>query len=193
MSVASGVASAEPALRAARHADAAAIAAIYNAGIAERQATFETEPIDEATVADWLGGQRELLLVAELAGSVAGWARTLASEERCSLSGVGEYAIYLDPRSRGAGMGHMLLSELVEASELAGYWKLQGRMFTTNAASIALARRCGFREVGIYERHGRLDGQWVDLLIVERLLGAASRDHVDNGDHDGDSAVRLPA
>jgi RimJ/RimL family protein N-acetyltransferase len=73
-----------------------------------------------------------------------------------------------------AGIGRRLLEALVTTAEAAGYWKLQGRLFATNAASAALARRCGFREVGVYERHGRLGGEWKDLLIVERLLGEAA-------------------
>jgi L-amino acid N-acyltransferase YncA/ubiquinone/menaquinone biosynthesis C-methylase UbiE len=183
--------SATTVIRTARPEDGAAIAEIYNAAIAERQATFETEPVGEATAKAWLGREREPMLVAERSGRVVGWARTLASEERCSLSGVGEYAIYLDPDARGSGIGRPLLSALVRASELAGYWKLLGRMFTTNMPSIALARRCGFREVGVYQRHGRLGGRWVDLLVVERLLDLAQRDHTENAD--GHRAVRLPA
>jgi phosphinothricin acetyltransferase len=160
--------------RAATPGDAARIAAIYNVGIAERAATFDTDPVDAAHVEDWLGRSAERVLVAEVDGDVVGWARVIASEERCASRGVGEYTIYLDRKSRGHGVGRRLLDDLVSAAEEAGYWKLQGRLFTTNEASIALARRCGFREVGVYERHGRLDGEWKDLLIVERLLGEAA-------------------
>ena len=161
-------------VRAATAADAEAIADIYNEAVAERSATFDTAPVSAADAAGWLGGAP--LLVTELDGRVAGWARAIASTERCALAGVGEYAIYVAGAARGRGVGRRLLRELVNAAETAGLWKLQGRMFTTNAASIALARAEGFREVGVYERHGRLDGEWKDLLIVERLLGDAARD-----------------
>jgi phosphinothricin acetyltransferase len=114
------------------------------------------------------------VLVAELDGDVVGFARVIRSAERCAFAGVGEYTIYLDRSARGRGIGRGLLDTLVIAAGAAGFWKLQGRLFTTNAASIALTRRCGFREVGVYERHGRLDGEWKDLLIVERLLGEAA-------------------
>ena len=162
------------AIRAAAPADAGAIAGIYNQGLAERTATFDTDEITQDEVAGWLDG--EPLLVAELDGRVAGWARAVRSAEQCAQRGVGEYTIYLDPEARGRGVGGRLLEALVAAAEAAGYWKLQGRLFASNAASAALARRCGFREVGVYERHGRLDGEWKDLLIVERLLGEAARE-----------------
>jgi phosphinothricin acetyltransferase len=160
-------------IRAAGAADAGAIAAIHNQGIAERAATFDTDDVTAQDVLAWLGDDRAPFLVAELGGRVAGWARVIRSGERCALAGVGEYTIYLDREARGRGIGRRLLDDLAAAAEADGYWKLQGRLFTSNAASAALARRCGFREVGVYERHGRLGGEWKDLLIVERLLGEA--------------------
>ena len=159
-------------IRPAALADSGAIAGIYNQGIAERVATFDTDEITAESVAGWLDG--EPLLVAELDGRVVGWTRAVRSSEQCAQRGVGEYTIYLDRDARGRGIGQRLLDALVAAAEDAGYWKLQGRLFTTNEASRALAHRCGFREVGVYERHGRLDGEWKDLLIVERLLAEAA-------------------
>jgi phosphinothricin acetyltransferase len=166
--------SASPAvtIRPGEPADVAAIAGVYNQGLAERAATFDTSEVSAEDVAAWLTG--EAPLVAELDGRVVGWARAVRSAEQCAQRGVGEYTIYLDRGARGRGVGQRLLEALVVAAEEAGYWKLQGRLFTTNEASRALARRCGFREVGVYERHGRLDGEWKDLLIVERLLGDAA-------------------
>jgi L-amino acid N-acyltransferase YncA len=161
-------------VRAAADADAAAIAAIYNQGVAERAATFDTDTCSPDEVRGWLLVDGEPLLVAERDGEVIGFARVIASKERCALAGVGEYTIYLERDARGHGVGRRLLDALVGAADAAGFWKLQGRMFTTNTASVALARRCGFREVGVYERHGRLDGHWIDLVIVERLLSAAA-------------------
>ena len=109
--------------------------------------------------------------VAAVRGRVVGMARLSQLEpELLCLD-----QLSVDPNHAGRGIGRQLLDALVAAAEHAGYWKLQGRLFTTNAASRALARRSGFREVGVYERHGRLDGEWKDLLIVERLLGDAAR------------------
>ena len=151
-------------IRPATTADAPAVAAIYNQGIADRQATFETEPRRPGDL------QADLLLVSERDGRVVGWAAVAAYSDRCVYAGVGEYTIYVDRAARGAGLGRDLLEALAAAAREAGYYKLVGKLFTTNAASIALARRCGFREVGVHERHGRLDGEWRDVLVVERSL-----------------------
>ena len=160
-------------IRAARPADAAAIARIYNAGIAGRQATFETRLRTAEEVAGWLDDGRPLL-VAERDGAVVGFARLSAYSDRCVYEGVAEYGLYVDPAARGAGVGTALLEALAAAAEEAGYHKLTSKLFTSNHASLALARRCGFREVGVHRRHGRLEGEWRDVLVVERLLGAAA-------------------
>jgi L-amino acid N-acyltransferase YncA len=161
-------------IRPATPPDAEAIARIYSDGIAEREATFETDPRDAADVAPWIGDAGQPVLVAEREGEVVGWARTVRSSERCAYAGVGEYTIYIDRAARGTGVGAALLASLIAESEEAGYWKLIGKLFTTNAATIALAHRSGFREVGVHQRHGRLDGEWRDVLLVERLLAQAS-------------------
>jgi L-amino acid N-acyltransferase YncA len=161
-------------VRPATPQDSAAIARIYSDGIAGRGATFETDPRSPSDIEPWIGDARQPLLVAERDGDILGWARTIRSSDRCAYQGVGEYTIYVDASARGAGVGAALLDELIRASEAAGFWKLIGKLFTTNAPTIALARRCGFREVGVHERHGRLDGEWRDVLVVERLLGEAA-------------------
>jgi len=161
-------------IRAAEPADAPAIARIYNQGIAGRQATFETRPRDVQDVLQWLEAPAPLL-VAERDGAVAGFARVSAYSDREVYAGVGEYGIYLDADARGGGIGTRLLDALLEAAEAAGYHKLTAKLFTGNQASLALARRCGFREVGVHRHHARLDGEWRDVLVVERLLGDAAR------------------
>jgi phosphinothricin acetyltransferase len=161
-------------LRAATEADGPAIAEIYNEGIAGRQATFDTTECSPAEAAGWAGRDGEPLLVAELDGRVAAFARVIRSSDRCAMSGVGEYTVYVAAHARGRGVGARLLEALVAEADRAGYWKLIGKIFTTNTPSAALAARAGFREVGVHERHGRLDGRWRDLLIVERLLGDAA-------------------
>jgi L-amino acid N-acyltransferase YncA len=156
-------------------ADAAAIARIYNAGIAGRQATFETRPRTADEVADWIGPDAPPLLVAEQDGEVVGFARVTAYSDREVYAGVGEYGIYVDAAAQGGGIGRRLVEALADAAEAAGYHKLTAKLFTSNEASLALARRCGFREVGIHQNHARLDGEWRDVLVVERLLGEARR------------------
>jgi len=161
-----------PLLRPARPEDAAAITDIYNAGIAEGGATFETTPRSVADLARRIEGiDRHPLVVAEdPAGCVIGWAGVSAYRPRACYAGIGEFSIYVAPDSRGRGVGRDLLAGLVEAARDAGYWKLLSRVFTFNSASRAACRATGFREAGVYERHGFLNGEWRDVVIVERLI-----------------------
>jgi L-amino acid N-acyltransferase YncA len=161
-------------LRSPTPADAPAIAAIYNEGIAGRQATFETRPRTPADVAPWIGDGRPFL-VAEEDGAVAGFARVSPYSDRCVYEGVGEHGVYVAGAAQGRGVGRALLEALSEAAERAGYYKLTSRIFASNAASRAVHRAAGFEEVGIQRRHGRLDGEWRDCVLVERLLGDALR------------------
>ena len=158
-------------IRLAGREDAAAIVSIYNQGIAERMATFETEPrgIDDMTPR-LLDQSSFPTLVAEEAGQVIGWAGLSSYRSRACYAGVGEFSIYLDRAARGRGVGRSLLDALIAAARERGYWKLVSRIFPSNTASRTLCRACGFREVGVYEKHGRLDGQWMDVVIVERLI-----------------------
>jgi phosphinothricin acetyltransferase len=162
-------------IRTAARVDLPAVAAIYNAGIAEGVATFETRPREPDELAPWLDDGRPFL-VAERDGAVLGWARAGAYSDRCVYEGVGEHAVYVDPAARGAGLGRALLEALSEAAEQAGLHKLTSRIFSDNAPSLAAHRAAGFAEVGVQRRHGRLDGEWKDCVLVEKLLGDAARD-----------------
>jgi phosphinothricin acetyltransferase len=157
-------------IRLATASDAAVIADIYNQGIADRGATFETEPRSEDDTRSRLGEARFPLLVAEQSGTVIGWAGLSSYRPRACYAGIAEFSIYLDRAARGHGVGRQLLDALIAAARERGYWKLVSRVFPFNAASRALCRACGFREVGTYEKHGCLDGQWTDVVIVERLI-----------------------
>ncbi len=158
-------------VRQAELRDAAAIARIYNQGIADRGATFETEPRSVDDIIVRLSDQiRFPLLVAEDAGIVIGWAGLSSYGPRACYAGIAEFSIYLDRDARSRGAGRILLDALVDAARDHGYWKLVSRIFPFNAASRALCRACGFREVGLYEKHACLDGQWMDVVIVERLI-----------------------
>ena len=161
-------------VRPAEPADTDAVAAIYNHGIAERQATFETRARRPQEVAAWLEEGRPFLVATDDDGSVLGFARVSPYSMRRAYAGVGEHGVYVDPAARGRGVGQALMEALARAAEAAGYYKLTSRVFTTNAASLALHRACGFTEVGVQRRHGRLDGEWKDTVLVERLLGEAA-------------------
>ncbi|HEY7500225.1 MAG TPA: arsinothricin resistance N-acetyltransferase ArsN1 family A [Vicinamibacterales bacterium] len=151
--------------------DADAIAAIYNQGIDDRSATFETESRTAADIESKLAeSARFPLLVAEDDGAVIGWAGLSTYRPRACYAGIAEFSIYIDRSARGRGIGRLLLTGLVDTARTRGFWKLVSRVFPFNTASRALCHACGFREVGVYEKHGRLDGRWLDVVIVERVI-----------------------
>lgn len=150
--------------------DAGPIAQIYNEGIEDRIATFETEPRSAQDVAGWLDAGYPLL-VAERDGEVVGWASAPPYRaHRPAYAGVADFSIYVAREARGEGIGRVLLGALIRECEQRGLWKLVSRVFPENVGSLALCRSLGFREVGVYRRHARLDGEWRDCVIVERLL-----------------------
>jgi L-amino acid N-acyltransferase YncA len=163
-----------PAIRAAEPTDAPAIAALYNLGIAERQATFETRPRQAAEIGAWFEPGLPFLVAEDGDGHVVGFARVSPYSDRCVYEGVGEHGVYVGREARGQGVGRQLLEALAAESERRGLYKLTSRVFTTNAASRAAHLAAGFEEVGIQRRHGRLDGEWKDCVLVERLLGEAA-------------------
>jgi L-amino acid N-acyltransferase YncA len=161
-------------LRVAVPADAPAPATIYNEGIAECEATFETRERTPAEVAAWIAEGLPFVVAEDGGGGIAGFARVSAYSDRCVYAGVGEHGVYVASAARGRGVGRALLAALCDAAERAGYYKLTSRVFASNAPSRALHVAAGFEEVGIQRRHGRLDGEWRDCVLVERLLGAAA-------------------
>ena len=162
-------------IRPACPADAPALAAIYNEGIEDRAATFETAARSAADFAARLGDARFPVLVAERDGAVVGWAGTAAHSDRPCYAGIAEFSIYVARAARGTGIGTPLLAALVDVAERHGFWKLVSRIFPGNAGSRAVCRAAGFREVGTYQRHAQLDGAWRDVLIVERLIPSNQR------------------
>jgi len=160
-------------IRPAAPRDAAAVTRIYNEGIEDRIATFETRPRTPSELEERIAAG-EPMIVAERGGAVVGFASWTAYSDREVYAGVGVYTVYVARGARGARVGSALLAQLVADAGAAGLWKLQSLILTTNAASIALAHRCGFRDVGVHERHARLDGAWRDALLVERSIGEAA-------------------
>jgi len=147
-------------------AHAAAVLAIYQAGIDEGNATFETRaPGWPAFTAGRLPGHR---FVATAAGQVTGWVAASATSGRCVYAGVVEHSVYVHPRARGRGTGRLLLNALITSTEAAGIWTIESGIFPENAASLALHRAAGFRVVGIRERIGQHHGRWRDVLLIER-------------------------
>jgi phosphinothricin acetyltransferase len=156
--------------RAATPDDAPAITAIYNQGIADRIATFETRPRTPEDIRAWFAETRFPIVVAEHEGEVIAFASTSLYRPRDCYAGIAEYSVYVARDARGHGAGRAAMLALIDAARAAGFWKLVSRIFVENASSRALMRALGFREVGIYEKHGQLDGVWRDCVIVELLL-----------------------
>jgi L-amino acid N-acyltransferase YncA len=157
-------------IRPATKADAPAVARIYNEGIRGRQATFETRERTADDVAEWMDDPRYPVLVAEADGGVLGWISASGYRPRECYAGIAEFSVYVSEKARGLGVGDRLMAAFLEACAERGFWKVLSRIFPENEASLRLCARHGFRQVGTYERHGKLDGAWRDVVIVERLL-----------------------
>ena len=155
--------------RAATEADAARIADIYNQGIQDRVATFETELRTVEAVRNWFSAPYPIVVV-ERHGDVIAWANASQYRPRTCYSGICEFSVYVDRSARGSGAGNLAMRALIDAAARDGYTKLLSRVFVENIASRRLLQGLGFREVGVYHRHGQLDGIWRDVVIVERLL-----------------------
>jgi phosphinothricin acetyltransferase len=159
--------------RSATLLDASSIARIYTEGIDDRLATFETEPRTTADIEGWFEAGFPLVVV-ERDGEVVAWASAPPYRpSRPAYAGVADFSAYVGRAFRGQGAGRVAVEALVSECERRGYWKLVSRIFPENEASLALCRSLGFREVGVYRRHARLDGRWMDTVIVELLIGEA--------------------
>ncbi len=156
-------------VRAATPTDAPAISRIYNDGIADRVATFETRPRSATDVEAWFGGKHPVVVVEE-GDEVVAFASTSEYRPRACYAGIAEFSVYAAREWRGRGAGRMAMEGLIDAARAVGIWKLVSRVIIENTSSRALLRAVGFREVGVYEKHGRLDGVWRDVVIVERLI-----------------------
>jgi phosphinothricin acetyltransferase len=143
-----------------------AVREIYREGIASGHAAFETD------VPDWekwdSSHRQDCRLIARIGEQVLGWAALSPVSGRCVYAGVAEVSVYVAAAARGSGVGKALLQALIEESELHRIWTLQAGIFPENAASIALHKSRGFREVGVRRRIGKRDGVWRDVLLLER-------------------------
>ena len=155
--------------RPASEQDAAIVAQIYNEGIEDRVGTFETRPRSREDVLAWFDGRHPIVVV-EGDGGIVAFASTSTYRPRDCYAGIAEFSVYVARRARGQGAGRVAMDALIAACGPAGIWKLVSRVFVENSASRALLKSVGFREVGVYENHGKLDGQWRDVVIVERLI-----------------------
>jgi phosphinothricin acetyltransferase len=155
--------------RRATEADAAAIARVYNEGIEDRIATFETDLRTADDVRGWFA-RRHPIVVVERAREVVAFAASSPTSSRCCYAGNAEFSVYVARAARRRGAGRLAMNALLDEARAAGFNKLVSGVFTDNAASRALLRDLGFRELGTHERHGKLDGAWRDVIVIERLL-----------------------
>ncbi len=140
---------------------------IYQAGIDEGNATFETlAPGWEAFDKGRLPQHRFVALDDD--GTVLGWVAASAVSDRCAYAGVVEHSVYVHPDARGRGVARALLDALVASTEAAGIWTIQSGIFPENTASLAVHARAGFRIIGTRERIGRHHGAWRDVILLER-------------------------
>jgi len=143
-----------------------AVRRIYNAGIATKNATFQTE------APDWdvwdQSHRKDCRLIAITDDQIAGWAALSNVSNRCVYAGVAEVSIYVDPAYSGKGIGDQLMKQQIIASEQHGIWTLQAGIFPENKASIALHLKNGFRIIGTREKVGKMDNVWRDTVLLER-------------------------
>jgi phosphinothricin acetyltransferase len=159
-------------IRPASVGDADAICTIYNQGIVDRIATLETALRTPAERRVWLEGRdaRHPVIVADVDGTVVGWASLNIFNPREAYDHVADFSVYVERSWRGSGVGSQLLARLIELARAAGFHKMVLAALSHNAAGLALYTRAGFSRVGIYREHGQLDGRWVDVLVMEKIL-----------------------
>jgi L-amino acid N-acyltransferase YncA len=161
--------SADISIRPAERGDADQIAEIFNQGLDDRVATFETRPAGHEEAVRWI--EHDLVMVALQDDSILGWAKASPyADNHDYYDGVREATMYIERGARRTGVGSRLLAALADAAARTGAHKLVGKIVTSNEPSIAMVGGLGWREVGVHERHGRLDGEWKDVLVVEKLL-----------------------
>jgi L-amino acid N-acyltransferase YncA len=156
-------------IREAEAGDAEAIAEIFNQGVEDRVATFETQTAGPDDARRWVA--EDVVVVAERGGALVAWAKAGPyADQHPYYAGVREATMYVARDARRTGIGRALLAALAESAARDGAHKLIGKIFTSNEPSIALVKGLGWHEVGVHRRHGTLDGEWKDVLVVEKLL-----------------------
>jgi phosphinothricin acetyltransferase len=156
--------------RPAHPTDAPVLTTIYNQGIADRIATFETRLRTPEELLTTITNPRYPCVVACVAAEVVAFASTSAYRARDCYAGIAEFSVYVAREWRGQGAGTVVMQALLQAAQQAGFWKVLSRVFVENSASRRMLAHVGFREVGIYEAHAQLDGVWRDVVIVEKRI-----------------------
>ncbi|MGK9250263.1 arsinothricin resistance N-acetyltransferase ArsN1 family A [Paenibacillus humicus] len=152
--------------------DAERILHIYNQGIEDRIATLEIEPKTLSYMENWFQEHqgRHTVLVAEIEGKIVGWSSLNRYSQRCAYDGVAELSIYVDREYRGKGIGSALLPVLEHEAKANEFYKIVIFTFPFNKNGQGLYRKSGYREVGVFEKQGVIDGKFIDVMIMEKML-----------------------
>jgi phosphinothricin acetyltransferase len=163
----------ELSVRLVERRDAEAIRAIYNVEVLESTVTFDMVPrtIDEqVTWIDEHSGGHPALVAVDRAGTVVGFGSLSPWRDRPAYSGSVEDSVYVDRDQRGRGVGKLLLEELVRLGRDHGFHTVLARIVGGHEASIALHEACGFEHVGVEREVGRKFTQWLDVVLMQRIL-----------------------
>ncbi|NHC41312.1 N-acetyltransferase [Bacillus sp. MM2020_1] len=162
----------EVVIREAINSDIISIQTIYNQGIEDRIATLETEIKDGSYMMDWFEKHkgRYKVIVAEDEDQIVGWAALNQYNNRCAYDGVADISVYISRDYRGKGIGKKLLADLESHAEENGFHKMVLFTFPFNQLGKGLYKKMGFREVGIFKNQGIIDGEFVDVMAMEKLL-----------------------
>lgn len=164
-----------------------AVEAIYAAGIATGQATFETRtPAWHDFDSMKLPAHR--FVAVDPTDVVLGWIAVSLVSARHAYRGVVEHSVYVAPGSADRGVGTALLTAVIGSTESAGIWTIQSGVFPQNLSSLALHRKLGFRVIGTRERVGEHHGHWRDVVLIERRSPVAGAGHPPTASAVGDQA-----
>lgn len=159
-------------IRKASEEDLEIILSIYNQGIADRIATLESEEKDYTYIRKWFDEHqgRYAVLVAALGEHIIGWASLNRYSNRSAYDGVADLSIYIERSFRGKGVGKVLLKNLEEVARSQRFYKILLFTFPFNGLGQGLYKKCGYREVGVFHNQGILDGNFVDVMAMEKIL-----------------------
>jgi len=161
-------------IRKVKPEDAQQVAAIYNQGINERCATFNTAHVDADEILEKISASKDrfpfLVATPKNSNNIAGWISISPYSARTCYAGIGEVSVYIQKNHRRQGIAETLMKTAFKAAEQQGYWKLMARIFTFNQPSRALFKKQGYTEIGVHKKHGKLEGKWLDVVEVEKLI-----------------------
>jgi phosphinothricin acetyltransferase len=160
-------------VRYAEPRDAAEIARIYNQGIEDRLSTLETQLRSPEERGEWLvahGERHPVFVAADQSGHIVGWSCLNRFNPRAVYDNVADLSVFVAREARRRGVGTVLMEKLESRAREIGYHKLVLAAFATNRPALALYERQGFSYVGVYHEQGVLDGRWMDVALMEKIL-----------------------